>query len=288
MSAIVAYDNLVDTATLSSPSAIVPAFPLTMLQTRQLSNACRSTSSSGGFRTLSVVVTRPGGFDPTKRYFVGYLGVQPGSAYISEIAYSNDGGLTWIPLAFALTGYIFSAGRALAIINPVLPPLVGAWNVLRVTLKSTNAAAAYVGAGRLWISRFIDVPKGCEVGWELTVIERGTLDFSAGQQAYENRKGRFRQLKMTFQGVPTALAYACDDDGTTPYADAMTLSGMAPSFWGLINAVGATGELIALPRSDGPVFVDRACVYGHCDQVPAIRHQAGPFHTTELTVIEEQ
>lgn len=288
MAAVIAYDNLADVSTLSSPSTIVSGFPLSELQTRQLSSTCRSTTDSGGFRTLSVVVTRVGGFDPTKNYLVGFLGTGPGVSYISEIAYSNDGGSTWNAIPYQLSGYMFGANRALAIINPVVPPPVGSWNQVRVTLKANNAADAYISAGRFWFGGFLNVPNGCDAGWQLEFIDPGKLEFSAGLQAYESPRTRIRQLQMRFTGLPTSLALACTDDGSSGLVDSTTFSGLGRSFYDLIESVGATGELIAMPRQAGAAFVDRACIYGHLAQTPAIVHRAGPNFSTELTVVEER
>lgn len=287
MSAIIAYDNLADICALSSSSSLVPGFPLAALQTRQLSTVCRSTSSDAGHRTLTVVVTRAGGFDPTERYLVGFFGVRPGAAYVSEVSYTPDGGATWTAIPFSLAGFFFTYGRALAVLNPPIPP-AGPWDALRITLKSVDTADAHIDAGRLWLSRFIDFPTGCDATWSLGLNDPGRLDMSAGQQAYESRRERARLLRMGFSAVPTPQAYACSDDGMTPWVDNMTYSGIYPCLYGLLESVGGTGELVAMPRVEGDVFVDRACIYGHLAQPFEIRHRAGQYYETELVVVEER
>jgi hypothetical protein len=134
--------------------------------------------------------------------------------------------------------------------------------------------------GRLWIGDALILPNGVDARWQQGVLEFGQLDTSAGRQAYENPAARSRTLMCPLSKLDTMQAFGFDE-GDTSAAD-------VPCIQSLQLDVGATGEVIVLPRTSSSIWMRRLGIYGHLAKPPTIAHESGPYFSTTLRVIEER
>jgi hypothetical protein len=270
MSALISYRNLADTAALSAAGTIV-GYPISNVQTRQLSSVCRLTAAS----TQGII------FDfgaPVKPDVIAVLGINATSLTSALAIDYGSNGTTW---------NTYGAGGANDSGVPGLPRCV-ITNVSSITAQrywrlrpqwARIGGAAYFEIARCWIGPAIIDPKGCSRGWRMGFVDDGTLDTSAGKQAYEDPKTRNRALSMSFD-IPTELAYG--------FADSAVSAGDVPSFQGLQIDNGKTGDLIAIPRDTSALWMRRAAIYGHLSAEFDIEHAAADQYTASLTVIEER
>jgi hypothetical protein len=140
--------------------------------------------------------------------------------------------------------------------------------------------AEFTQAARLWAADGLVLSDGVDAGWEMQVIETGTVSVSKGQQAYEDPNVRVRQINLPLDGITTEAAWGFRD-GDTEAAD-------VPSINDLQLEAGATGEVLVIGRTFTPVWVRRTALYGRLVTVPLIVHKSGELWTSSVSVIEER
>ena len=273
MSAIITYRNLADSGTLTLASAA--GFPKENLQVRQLSTKWRSATNGVAAITLDVaigVVKSVALLGPLKGTNIDPL--------ISTVRISVDG-VNWS------SPYNFNGASDEAV--PDLPrhllTLFGAAQYAQFVqfslVSGSGDPGGYLEAGRLWIGDAIIVPFGSNSEWSMATRESGTVDESAGREAYPSAKPRSRELRMGFSPLNVQYAYGTADGGLTSLAN-------TPCFQDLHTYAGAIGEVIAFPRDTG-IWPRRAGIYGRLtEESLSIRHVAGPNYSTDVRVIEER
>lgn len=279
MAALIAYRNLADQASLSG--AALPGFPPTNLQTRQLDTVWRAhtagatqiTVDLGSAQTVSMVAL---------------LAINSGARSASDLTveYSSNGS-TWSTAVASVPSDAGAPDLPRGLIARVRaqgsnPLSKLTTRYLRITASwATIGNANYREAGRLWVGNSIDVPEGCDAGWSLSNHDYGTLDRSAGQQVYADRRTRVRVLNVSMTGIDTSIAYG--------FAESATVAANVPSLDDLINYAGSTGEVIVAPRADAPLWLRRTGIYGHLTPDSLrIRHLSGPNYACDLTIEEER
>ncbi len=285
MSALIAYRNLADAATFTAGAAL-SGYPLANMQTRQLAQVARLNSGFGG-GTFALDL----GSLQTVR-LVALLGINPTGIPPAPPTYWMD-----VLVEYSANGTDFSTAWSQAPLDTGAPDLpyniivpVGESSTqrsfqaryLRISPGwNTPAGVTYFEIGRLWIGDTIEIPNGCDGGWSLAGRDPGGLDESAGLQIYADRRARGRVLSMPVSGVSTDIAFGFDDeDSSATYQ---------PSLDDLVNYAGATGEVIAIPRANSPIWTRRTGIYGHLTPDSLrIRHMSGPKYAMDLTVIEER
>jgi hypothetical protein len=281
MSALICYRNLIDlpdcSLSLSSGSEL-DGYPLTNLQTRQLARSARIPTL--GSPMIVVDLGSPQLFD-----LVGLIGIN-----VNGMRGSGD-----ITVQYSGNGIVWTTATA------VCPADAGAPDIPRSVLVRTRQPATtfkintrylriqpnwsttdgYREIGRLYIADGIDIPPGCDAGWELGGRDYGVLDRSSGLQYYADRRTRGRVLTMPMTGITTEIAYGFKDDATIGPA--------GPSFDDLFNWSGTTGDVIVAPRASSPLWIRRTGVYGHLTEDSLrLRHIAGPRYECTLNVEEER
>lgn len=270
MSALIAYRNLSDAATLTGPAET--GFPLSNLKTRQLSTRWRVLTPDDSDHDIVIDL----GAEKAVRVFA-FLGCV-NMARSMTMRTSADG-VSW------------SAGISPTVVDddgcPDLPDNIffltpGTTYVFRYFKLSVkrSSGAAFMEAGRLWVSMALDIPYGANSDWSISTRERGSVDESAGLQIYPSAKPRGRELRMSFGALDVEYAYGVSDE-VSPVSD-------VPSFQDLHTYAGAIGEVIAFPRTNH-VWPRRLGIYGRLSEDSlSIRHMAGPNYATEVRVIEER
>lgn len=272
MSAIITYRNLADAGTLTLASAA--GFPKENLQVRQLSTKWRSATSGVSAITLDVDL----GF--TKYLSViGMLKCSNIGPLVSTVKISEDG-VIWS----ADYNFLGTSDQAVPDLPRHLFKLFDTAQLARYIQFSLVSASGdpggFLEAGRLWIGDAIIVPYGPTSDWSIYTRERGTVDESAGLEAYPSAKPRGRELRMQFSPLNVRYAYGTED-GLTSLAN-------TPCFQDLHTYAGAIGEVIAFPRNTG-IWPRRAGVYGRLTEDSlTIRHVAGANYSTDVRVIEER
>lgn len=280
MAAVVSYRNLVDSGILSSTSSVV-GYPVTNLQTRQLSQVWRGNKAAHPKITIDLGAE-------LEMYILALLDINitPGASRVnalSAVEWSTTG-LSWtaMPVSFADDFGNKNLPQSLVSRFPdARSQPKGRLSVryIRITPNWTTTDA-FFEFGRLWIADAIEIQDGCDAGWKLIVIDPGSIDDSSGGQYYADPRDKGRQLLLPCSNLPTTVAYGFDDNDTTAED--------VPSFDDLFMTVGNTGEVIAVHRTDTPIWYRRTAIYGHLtpDSL-SMSHEAGSYHSVNLTVIEE-
>jgi hypothetical protein len=284
--ALMAYRDYAATATLSGGNAL-PGYPLTSMQTRQLSKVYK-TSSIGTFSfTADLGAVRD-------IRVVALLGTSRGpmNNNVDVVVEYSRNGSTWFTstlMAGADAGVPSLASHLVVVpARPISDSTLPGGADVGVSARYVRISPTWAqtgltrSIGRLWISDAIVIPSGVDGDWEQDFVDTGMLDFSDGQQAYEAPKNRVRVLRVNLSGLPADLAYGCAD-GASSAADAASIQGMQME-------AGVTGSVLIVPRLDSPIWVRRLSIYGHIDanSRPAIRKQAGDNYSTQFTAIEER
>jgi hypothetical protein len=298
--ALIAHKNLVDRLVVGSTltqtiGTTLAGYPLSNVQTRQLSKIAKFTSVGGGGGPIDSQISMDFGANKTIR-LVALLGLSDVAAvsnsdvvfeysrngiawYQASTGLVSDAGVPELPLgAFIIPG---KAGPDLQ--PPSTYPEVGVVaRYVRITLKWAPVSDGAAGRvlGRLWISDALILPGGVDASWQQGVLEPGQLDASAGLQAYENRMDRPRTLSCSLPKLDTMQAYGFNE-GDASAADVACVQSLQ------LHA-GATGEVIVLPRTSSSLWMRRLGIYGHMQEPPAIRHQKGPYFSTDFRVVEER
>jgi hypothetical protein len=283
MGAVIAYRNLADSATITAPGAMA-GYPASNMQTRQLAHVCRLTGFSPQITVdfgaavqidiLALLNVNPLGDAPPP----------PPSIWIDLVVEYSADGSTWTT---ATANAPVDAGAPDLPRNIIVYPREAftlskvARRYWRISPTWTVGLGGYREIGRLWMGQSIEIPSGCDAGWGFAGRDPGTLDESAGLQIYADRRVRGRVVTMPMTGVDTSIAYGFADDATSAV--------YKPSLDDLINYAGSTGEVIAIHRASSPIWTRRTGVYGHLTPDSLrLRHQAGPNHACDLTIIEER
>ncbi|MEO5626919.1 MAG: hypothetical protein ABIQ70_13000 [Dokdonella sp.] len=286
MASLISYRNLADTATVTASVAPDGGFPLANMKTRQLSQCTRWTAIvSSGVATVDLFADLGATLGLQKRFLFGVHGVNVqrafGSLILSLGAYSGTslaGPWTLECSSNVNDGFTGIPSQVIAAFGAAMVSAKRYWK-MTVTWTTTDT---FGQIGRMWLGDSIAIDKGITTNWSMSVVDPGTLDLSAGQQAYENKKTRVRVLRCGYTGMPALQAYG--------FAEGSTSAQDIPSIQDLQMTAGTTGEVIVLPRSTPSLWVRRAGVYGHLDAgtPPTITHIAGDNYSVDLTVVEER
>jgi hypothetical protein len=298
--ALIAYKNLADELVVGSTltqtvGTTLAGYPLSNVQTRQLSRIAKFTSVGGGGGPIDSQISLDFGANKTIR-LVALLGLSDVAGVSSSdvvFEYSRNG-TVWYQ---ASTGLVSDAGvpelplGAFIIPGKAGPDLsppstysgVGVVaRYVRITLKwapvSDGAAGRVVG--RLWVSDALVLPGGVEASWQQGAADTGGLDASDGLQMYEDPGPRPRTLSCSLSNLSTMQAYGFDE-GDASAADVACVQSLQ------LHA-GATGEVIVLPRTSSALWMRRIGLYGHMSEPPAISHKTGPYYSTQFRVMEER
>lgn len=274
MAGAIAYKNLFDDWTLDIDGGpgtdyqALAGFPVSNLQTRQLSRSTRITNlDTVNANALAIPFAAPA---PVQANLIVVYGSIPGSINLegtldsgSVATFSTDNsGIGLPPISFYL-----------------IPVSYG--DLVRFTLEYGFVFTPdYVELARIYVANALILPEGVDAQWSLVADDNGTLEASAGLQWYESPGVRTRRLDVTLSQMPTEVAFG--------FAEGATTANPAPCIQDMQLAAGATGEVVVIPRAGNSLWIRRASVYGHLDRVPSIRHVAGPNFSTAFTVIEER
>lgn len=271
MSALIAYRNLADAATLSGPAT--SGFPLDNLKTRQLSTRWRVATPDSSVHTVAVDLGSIKTVNVVALLSCG--GVASSGAASLRL---SENGSTWTELN--IENYTDYGAQELPhnIIRVIDDGIEARY--IEVKVKRASVSNTYIEAGRLWIGSALIIPYGANSDWEISTRERGDLDESAGLQVYPSAKPRGRELRMRFFPLDVSLAFGTSDGGVT--------GSLVPSFQDLHTYAGGIGEVLAIPRTSN-IWPRRIGIYGHLSEDSlSIRHEAGPNYSTSVRVIEER
>ncbi len=272
MGALIAYRNRVDTATLSAAN-VLTGYPLTNLQTRQLARVCRLNTI--GDPTITIDLG-----SAMRTDVIAALGINAASAATGNtaISWATSAGGPWTTISgtTANDAAVPDLPRGIIVAHGVDSP-VRYWRFK--PQWSRVGGASYFEIGRLWLGPAIIVPAGCESGWSMGFVDRGTLDASGGSQEFEDARPRVPRLRASFD-VETALAYG--------YADGATSSTDVPCFQDLQMAAGTTGEVIVAPRGNSLLWLRHTGIYGHVENPWEIEHVSGPNFRAAFAVVGER
>ena len=281
MAGLLAWRNYIDSATLSSTSAIDPAHPLANLKLRGLSRGMRVTSGAGFTITANFAAA-----DALDLGVIALLGLnrRNGERFSGTMTIQRStNGSTWSTLD---TVSISDNARSSLPANFIYPLAAGAWSAsgwpwLRVTWATGGTELGALA--RLWAGPALVLPDGVDAGWQMGFRDSGSLDATDGQQWVASPGVRTRVLTIPLESArDTETTWGFSDTaGTFVAADRMSLQALQLE-------AGTTGEVIACPRTSSPLWAHRAGVYGHIEQPWAIGHQSGPYWGAGLTVVEER
>jgi|GEM_PF-2942934 len=286
MAAVIAYRDYVDDATLSGAATIVSGFPVSNVQSRQLSSTTRISTSGTPEIIVDLGATRV-------VRLVSMLGINArfSAANNTTIEYRATPSAPWQPVAVTWPTDGGAASR-LELAREVAPalhcviedgPADGGINARQIRIVCGWGPATgetYYEIGRLWVSDALVLPAGVDGTWSMGFREPGKLDVSAGLQAYESPRARPRVLRCSLSKVSTLDAYG--------FVDGDTVAFERPSLQGLQMYAGTTGEVIVLPRTSSPLWTRRIGVYGHVAQEFDIQHIDGGWFRADGFAVEEE
>ncbi len=281
MAGLLAWENLIDapdTALSVKPNGIEdPAFPLANLQKRGKADAFRPNATGELFFTAMFGGNR-------KVNLVSLLGVQANKADFSGIEIKVQSWFTfdssWHDIPESIVTGIApllreTMGEGIDIHIPIP---AGDYDRLRVVVTGEVVAIA-----RLWISAALVLADGIDAGWAMPFTDSGTLDKTAGNQWIESTGIRSRALRIPLESAANTTELAWGIDSTTHDF----LPDNPPSLFRLAMEAGATGEVIALPRTLSQAWMRKTGIYGHIEQTWDINHHAGQYFGASLVVVEE-
>lgn len=280
MSALIAWENLIDNAalTVKADTVVHADFPLANLQLRGLSDRCVITSGTGG----------------TAKLYVDLGAGHPGVSLIALLGIDT----TWIAY-YNATMFVYSGADAISYTHrgtfylgakPATNVPMNLYAALAATITDrylrieiTPASGFPLSFGRLWAGPVLSMADGIDAGWSMSFRDTGTVDETAGSQWVATTGVRTRVLNVPVEAfLDTEIAWGIS--GTTHEA----LAGDPPSFIRLMFEAGVTGEVIAIPRTLSQAWMHRAGVYGHTDRAWQIGHKSGPYFGSSFSVIEER
>lgn len=291
MAGLISWRNWADAATLtptySGFTATVDSnYPMTNLQTRQLSTVCRYSSAAhaiyiqadlGVERDVdlcAVLAIRARTYDP---------GSGSSNAYTINVRVSNVSDFSTLIYSGSSSSTMNPLVGAPANVHHQLPAGTrGRYVQIRVQFSSPSGET-FAEAGRVWIGDALSLPGSMDAGvqaqWSISALDFGDLDVSAGFQHYASPKAKARRLGIDVL-CNDICAFGFDDNDAIHYAE--------PSLQALQFEAGTTGEVIVIPRTTTPLWIQAVNVYGHIERPFDIQHVAGPNYRANLTVIEER
>lgn len=259
----------------------VEGYPLSNLRVRQSSTVARWTNIGiPGYVALRVTFA-----EPKPVAVVGLLGCNFRAAnHVANMTVNAHVGSSWIePIAVmdnqdaGVRGLPYNLIAPMPIGSDDSRPMI---DELLIIAEWDALGADFSEAARLWIGDAIVLPDGVDAGWDMQVIETGTVSVSKGMQAYEDPNVRTRQITLPLDGIDTQTAWG--------FAEGDTEASDVPSINDLQLAAGATGEVLAIGRTITPVWVRRTALYGRLASVPRIAHKSGDLWSSGVTIIEER
>lgn len=267
--------------------AVDPAMPISNLKRRQLSRVCRELNGGDYLATVDLGTTR-------RINLISLLGLRA-RAYEPEagsngfsitVQIATDPGFGAGSLVFnpgPITSLLWGNRGAAANIYVLVPAATQARYVRLRTAWAQPVGETFRDVGRLWIGDGINLPSsvdaGVDVGYSMGVVDPGQLDVSIGGQVYETRRPRSRRLTASlYANDITAIGFAPNESS---YESKASLAGM-------IEEVGATGELIFLPNTDSQLMMQATGIYGHLDRVPELQRVAGPNYRMTMSIVQER
>lgn len=280
MSAILAYRNLADSATLSANPGVVSGYPVSNVQQRQTSVFTRLVDTFPRYLVMDFgVAVLPrfiGLFGTNATAMVGPIGMVALQSSIDgstwngvSIATANDAGAPTIP-------------KDVKVLVPTTTPARRYWRLLPAWFKP--AEQPYYQVGRLWVSRsqdLVELPEGIDARWTRRIIDSSRLDAVADDSAIEDRGSIRRRLGATIsaKGSPATWGFA---EGATSVPSAIA------SLDDMQMTVGATGECVILPRTSSPLWIHRLGQRGHIPSGMELKDETGGYYTCSFEHVEER
>lgn len=279
--AYLSYKNVIDTSALSlNAGTAVAGYPLANCQVRQLSTVTRLNVSGtpviqidmGAVTPVDVIAILAANFVPNadqRNYSTMTWSANGSSWNTGSLSFANDLGNGNLPNT---------------IIGKILTQVGGRLTTARyiriVPGWPRIGSATYYEFGRLWIAPAIEIPDGCDQGWNLSYADPGSIEVSAGGQVYSDPRLKGRVLSMPCGRLLTDVAYGFADDASVALN--------VPSLDDMFATVGTTGEVLVCHKNDSPIWMRRTGIYGHLTEDSLkIQNDAGPYHSVDITVIEE-
>lgn len=283
MSALIAYKNLADSATLTTPGSATPS--LENLKTRQLTDVVSVVPAGGGFGQSQVDAD----LGAVMRIdIVGLLALnredfQSGplrSIAMLQVKISNTSDHA-SPVFSGNGQTVVDFGDRTLPMNVFCFPGGVSGRYVRIEFYEPLPGYQPRRVGRVWIGPAVVFERGTDADWAIDIVDPGALDVSAGGQWFGSPRPKVRKLSFNVTGIKTDQAVgtidAVEDDPTYP---CVLLAA---------QAVGTTGEVIVIPRASIDRWVTRTGIYGHFHGNGLnLRHLAGPNFSTSGSVIEER
>jgi hypothetical protein len=274
MSAIFLYKNLFDSAVSVTGTNTVAGYPVTNLNKRQLSSKWRC-NSAGSKLTIDFGVAKS-----IRCIVLAGINAQGVASRSNDATFEfSTDGVTYSNASFTLP---VDAGCASL---PAFLVVFLASAVLRRYLRigpSWIVGGGYWEIGRVLVGNVLEIPDGCENGWKESFYDPGTVDLSAGNQAYGDPRPTGRMVTIPFpNGVPNSVARGFDPDASA--------AGDVPSFQDMFLSIGSTREVFASLTTASPLWLRRVGIYGRltADSL-GIEKLEGDNHAVTVTVIEER
>ncbi len=160
-----------------------------------------------------------------------------------------------------------------------LPAGIPASSQFRIIV--VDGGMAPFAIGRLWIGETLALGDGIDAGWSMGFRDSGSLEPTQGQQWVESPGVITRVLSIPLEGARDTETHWGFKDGSETVTQPMSLNAMQLE-------AGTTGEVIAIARTSTALWTSRTLVYGHIESPWAIGHQAGPYWSAALTLVEER
>lgn len=269
---------------LAAEDGVVTVGAIADLRDMRLSRKCSVSATGSEYATVSFVWTRAGGSsDPLPVQLIGLLN------YLVEAP--GNTGMLW-----HIYGYTEAGTEALFTGTPWDRPSGHmpnhAWLLMDAPLDlhsvKVEIIASFAGSGTLtvtpgalWCGPVWSPPDGLEATWSQSVIDRGRVGLSEGNQGYARRRQKIRSFEGRAVHVPFAWAFGDEDDVSVL------------DIQQLLYEVGTTEPVVLFPRSQNsvgtysPHVVHRLGIYGRFTDTGRIDHVGGDLYQWTQARIDE-
>jgi hypothetical protein len=275
MSAIIAYNNSADLATLSTNVIPHAGYPLSYLQTRSSGDFTRFPVAGAPYIQLAFPTAR-------RPRFIGLFGINAAAIATGMVSVTADYGLGHQTVAVQI--YNDAGAKKLPKdVKLIVPPGANS-NQWRITPNWSRVGSVnYFQAARLWAATLatdmIEIPEGIDQTWTLGTYDTSTVDESEGGQGYEDKRIVRRQLRGRISVKESDFMFGFAD-GATSAADVTSMQDAQMT-------IGKTGEVVVAHRSSSPLWLHRACFRGRMPNGIEIVNQADGYMSVEVSALEE-